>query len=135
MAEVSDRISMESISIQKVSEPDASYSLGRKGNVTNWFDKEDFKEGYYSIKDTMGELMAHPGTGAILGKLMEQVIASRGDVAKAANQNAKLQKMMAKMSLESLLKQAGDTVPPEQIKQLNVALQQFEKPKQGELKK
>ena len=58
---------------------------------------------------------------------MQQAIASRGDVAKAANQNENLQKMMAGMSLESLLKQAGDAVKPEQIKALNGALQQVKK--------
>lgn len=122
----------DQIVIQKAAQPDPSYRFGRKGDVTNWFDKEDFKEGYYSIRDTMGELTAHPGTGAIITRMMEKVTASRGDVAKAANQNAALQKMMAGMSLESLLKQAGDTVSPEQIKQLNAALQKFEKSKKEE---
>ncbi|HJC24843.1 MAG TPA: family 43 glycosylhydrolase [Candidatus Eisenbergiella merdavium] len=128
-ARTADGVCTDKIVIRRVSEADPAYSLGRKGDVANWFDKEDLKEGYYSIKDTLGELTAHPGTGAIINRMMEKVAASRGDVAKAANQNAALQKMMAGMSLESLLKQAGDALLPEQIKALNAALQKFEKPK------
>ncbi len=86
-----------------------------------------FKPGYYSIKDTLGALMAHPATGAIVGRLMAQASASRGDVAKSTAGNANLQKMMAGMKLESLLKQAGDAVAPEQVKALNAALQKVKK--------
>lgn len=55
------------------------------------------------------------------------MIASRGDVAKSANNNANLQKMMAGMSFQSLLKQAGDAVPAELVKQLNARLQKIKK--------
>lgn len=116
---------MDSITVEKADTPDPAYRFGSAGDVTNWFDKLD--ECCYSIKDPLGVLMSHPQTGPIVGRLMQQAIASRGDVAKAANQNENLQKMMAGMSLESLLKQAGDAVKPEQIKALNGALQQVKK--------
>lgn len=57
----------------------------------------------------------------------EQAQASRGDVAKAASGNKNPEKMMAGMSLQSLLKQAGDAIKPDQIKALNAALQQVKK--------
>ena len=75
----------------------------------------------------MGALSQNPQTAAILGRMMERMTASRGDVAKEANNNANLQKMMAELSLESLIKQAGDSVPGEMIRSLNAALQKIKK--------
>ncbi|MCR5162070.1 MAG: glycoside hydrolase family 2 protein [Lachnospiraceae bacterium] len=98
-----------------------------KQKVINWFDKEEFDPTCYSIKNTMGELSRNMHTAAILAKMMERMTASRGDVAKSANQNASLQKMMAGMTLESLIKQAGDAVPEEMIRNLNSALQKIKK--------
>ena len=53
---------------------------------------------------------------------------SRGDVAKSTMGNEMLQKLMAKMSLQDLLKQAGEkAVPKEAVKQLNAMLQKIAK--------
>ncbi len=117
----------DTITIRRADKPNPDYCLGRTGDVVNWFDQANFKPGYYSIQDTLGALMAHPGTGAIVGRMMAQATASRGDVAKSANENPNLQKMLSVMSLQSLLKQAGDAIPPEQVKALNAALQKFKK--------
>lgn len=117
----------DTITVKKVDTSDPAYQFAQEGGITNWFDKEDFKPDCFSIQDTMGELLAHPKAGAIVGRLMAQASASRGDVAKSTAGNANLQKMMAGMSLQSLLKQAGDAVKPEQIKQLNAMLQQIKK--------
>ncbi len=118
---------VDTITIRKVERPDPAYQFVQNGSIVNWFEKEDFKPGYFSIKDTLGELLAHPEAGAIVGQLMAQASASRGDVAKSTAGNANLQKMMAGMSLQSLLKQAGDAVTTEQVKQLNATLQQIKK--------
>ena len=116
----------DTISIRKVESPDPAYQF-QKAEVVNWFDREDFKPDCFSIKDTLGELLAHPKAGIIVGRMMDQARASRGDVASAAKGNANLQKMMAGMSLQSLLKQAGPAVKSEQVRQLNAALQQIRK--------
>ena len=71
----------------------------------------------------MGALSQNPQTAVILGRMMERMTASRGDVAKSANKNLNLQKMMAGLPLESLIKQAGDSVPAEMVRNLNNALQ------------
>ncbi len=117
----------DTITVRKADKPNPDYRFGTSGDVVNWFDQDDFKPGYYSIKDTLGALMAHPGTGPIVGKMMAQAAASRGDVATSTSGNKNLQRMLSVMSLQSLLKQAGDAIPPEQIKALNSALQQFKK--------
>lgn len=111
------------ITVKRAEKADPAYQFAQEGGIVNWFDKDDFKDGYFSIKDTMGALLAHPEAGKIVGRLMVQASASRGDVAKSTSGNANLQRMMAGMSLQNLLKQAGDAVKPEQIKQLNAALQ------------
>lgn len=118
----------DEIFIRKVSEPDPSYQYIQKGGVVNWFDKEDFNENCYSIKDTYGDLLADPRTAAIVGKLMEGAAASRGDVAESVKDNPNLLRMMSRTTLESLLNSAGDAIKPEQIKGLNAALQKIRKP-------
>ena len=114
------------MTLRRVSEPNPAY-LFRKQAVINWFDAADYDPSCYSIKDSMGALSQNPQTAAILVRMMERMTASRGDVAKAANDNANLQKMMAGLSLESLIKQAGDSVPGEMIRSLNAALQKIKK--------
>ncbi len=115
----------DTMTVVKTEKPNEDY-IFNKTIVVNWFDKEDYKPEYYSIKDTMGELQQHPETAAILEGMMAKMRASRGDVAEASVNNANLQKMMARMTLESLLKQAG-SVPEEAVRALNGALQRIKK--------
>lgn len=120
--EQSDRIE-----IQRVKKEDPAYRMLERKEVVNWFNQDALDETCFSIRDTMGEIMANPAGAAILGRIMQKASASRGDVAQAANQNANLQKMMAGMPLESLLKQAGKAVSGEDIRNLNAALQKVKK--------
>lgn len=117
----------DTMTVRKVDQPNLAYRFGQSGGIVNWFDKEDFKPGYYSIKDTLGELRANPETGPIVNALMAKASASRGDVATSTAGNANLQRMLGGMTLQSLLKQAGDAVPKEAVKQLNDALQRVKK--------
>ena len=71
--------------------------------------------------------MAHPQAGKLVGNLMRKIVESRGDVAKTANKNPNLQKMLAGMSFQALLKQAGDSVSEATYKELNAALQKISK--------
>ncbi|MBQ6035857.1 MAG: glycoside hydrolase family 2 protein [Lachnospiraceae bacterium] len=116
----------DEMTIVRAAEENPDYYI-RKKTVVNWFDREDYDPTCFSIKDTMGALSQNPQTAAILGRMMERMTASRGDVAKSANNNPNLKKMMAGLSLESLIKQAGDSVPAEMIKSLNNALQKIKK--------
>ena len=116
----------DEMTLRRVAEPNPAY-LFRKQKVINWFDAAPLDSTCFSIKDTMGELSANPQTGAILARMMSRMTAARGDVAKGANENPNLKKMMAGLSLESLIKQAGDAVPEEMIRNLNAALQRIKK--------
>lgn len=114
------------MTIRKVKKANPDY-LFRKEEVVNWFNRDTFKPDCYSVQDTLGTLMQHPQTAAIVGRMMQTAKASRGDVAAATAGNANLERMMAGMTLQSLLKQAGPAIKPEQIKNLNAALQQIQK--------
>lgn len=47
--------------------------------------------------------------------------------AESVKDNPALQRMMQRMTLQSMLKQAGDVIKPEDIKALNDALQKIKK--------
>ena len=115
------------ILVRKVAEPNPEYIFNKAGDVVNWFDKEDIDPACYSVHDTLGDIAKCPEANAIVEKMMEGAAASRGDVAASVKDNPALKRMMARMTLQSLLKQAGDAVPEGAVKQLNAALQQLKK--------
>lgn len=117
----------DAITIRKTAEPNLSYIFGGRKKVANWFDEEDFDSSCWSIRDSLGALMANEQTKPIVGALMARIVASRGDVAKSANKNPNLQKMIAGMSLQALFRKAGDAVPQEMTKALNDQLQKIRK--------
>lgn len=118
----------DTINIRHVQQPNASYRFGTSGGVANWFDEADFDSSCYSVRDTLGALQANSQAAELVNAIMAKATASRGDVARSASRNASLQKMKAAMSLESLLKRAGENViPAEAVKQLNTALQKIRK--------
>ena len=117
----------DSMVIRRVEAPDASYRFSKSGGISNWFDEADFRTDCFSIRDSFGALMAHPEASKIVGAVMAKMRAKRGEVAQSAGNNANLQKMMAGMSFEALLKKGGDAVPVEMIKQINEQLQKIRK--------
>ena len=77
--------------------------------------------------NTLGEIAKSPEANAIVQRLTDKASASRGDVAESVKDNPALQRMMQRMTLQSMLKQAGDVIKPEDIKALNDALQKIKK--------
>ncbi len=117
----------DEITIKKVAEVNKDYLFVKEGDIVNWFDKEDLRKDCYSIGDTLGEIAKSPEANAIVQKLTAKASASRGDVAESVKDNPALQRMMQRMTLQSMLKQAGDVIKPEDIKALNDALQKIKK--------
>lgn len=117
----------DEITVKKVQKSNQDYIFNKQGDVVNWFDRDDFKADHYSISDTLGELAQNEMANVIVQRLMAQASASRGDVAESVKDNPALQRMMQRMTLVSLLKQAGDAVSEEQMKALNDALQKIPK--------
>lgn len=115
----------DAIRISHVSEADPSYTMpSRKEAVNNWFD-EEIDPSCYSVEDKLGEIEKSPKAGPVVMAMMEKAAASRGDVATSVKDNPALQKMLARQTLISMLKQAG--TDPEQIKELNRILQGIKK--------
>ena len=114
--------------IQRVSKPNPSYFF-RRETVINWFDREAMDSTCYSIQDTMGELKQNPVSYSFVEKIMAKVRASRGDVAREAGVNENLEKMLAGIPFEKLLRQARNALSTEEIRNLNEQLQKIKKQK------
>ena len=77
----------DAMTIRRVEKANADY-VKPGTQVTNWFDREDeiVREGYFSIKDSMGTVKAHEEAKAVLDKLLAplqaKIIEAYGDVAK-----------------------------------------------------
>ncbi len=116
----------DSMVIRRVSQPDEDYIFNKAAStVTNWFDADEIDPSCFSIQDTLGEIRSHPQAGAIVNAMMAKGASERGDVAEAVKDNPALQRMMARMTMLSLLKQGG--ADEESIKQLNRVLQGIKK--------
>ena len=112
--------------LRKVDAPDGSYIFNKAAAaITNWFDADDLDPACFSINDKLSDIQMNPQAGAILNAMMAKAAAARGDVADSVKDNPALQRMMGRMTLASLLKQAG--TDEESIKQLNRVLQGIRK--------
>ena len=116
------------ILVNKVDTPNPAYAMANRREVVNWFDGE-LDESCWSVKDNMAAAMADAKVGPILKQISDKAAASRGDVAAAVKDNpalvAMMQRAMQRMTIESMLKQAGASI--EDIKQLNRVLQGISK--------
>lgn len=117
----------DEITIRKVAEVNPDYVMGEIKEIVNWFDDEEYKPDYYSIKDKMSDLQASPKAGAILAGMMQQGAGARGDVAESVKDNPNLVRMMGRMTLESMLGHMKDSITEDQVKGLNRMLQQIKK--------
>ena len=116
----------DTMCVRRVSEPDASYVYNKAAAaVTNWFDAGELDPSCFSINDTLGEIRAHPQAGPIVEQMMARFTAARGDVAESVKDNPALQRMMSRITMVSLLKQAG--ADEESIRGLNRVLQGIKK--------
>ena len=112
--------------VRRVDQADESYIFNKAAAaVTNWFDADELDPECFSINDKLSDIQQNPQAGAILNAMMAKAAASRGDVADSVKDNPALQRMMGRMTLVSLLKQAG--TDEESIKQLNRVLQGIKK--------
>ena len=113
----------DAIVLRRVAEPNPAYSLGAATPADNWFNDIVLDPGCYSIQDTLDDIRKSPEAGAVLERIMAQGASSRGDVADAVKDNPDLQRMLGKMTLESLFKRGGGSV--DDLKGINEILQRF----------
>ena len=123
---------VDTMTICKVDVPNKAY-IKEGADVVNWFDREDevVREGFFSIKDSMGDIKANPEAKAVFDEmaapLQAKAAEAYGDVAKNVKLPPEVQAMMDKMSVEATLKQMGKLVTPEFVHKLNFSLNQVKK--------
>lgn len=125
----------DEITIRKVEQPNPSYRMeGGRAEVVDWFDREDeiVREGYFSIKDCMADVKGNPEAAQVLERMLnplrEKVMSSfGGDAARMVKIPESARAMMDQMSVEATLKQLGQMVPKQFIRDLNHALNQIKK--------
>lgn len=118
----------DKIMIRKAEVPNPDYRLPNSG-IHNWFDEPgmEFPAGYLSIKDTMGDIHAIPEGARIVDAFIAEAAKKRGDVAKEIESNELMDQMMNRTTLESLLKQAGESASTEAVIALNQKLNKIRK--------
>lgn len=118
----------DEMDIKKVNIENKNYICENKAVLVNWFEEaKDLKDNYFSIKDKVKDIKAHPIAGTIYGKMMAEAMKSFGDVGKKVVIPKEMQEKMDNMSLEDNLKMAGHLVKPEMIKEINKVLQGIKK--------
>lgn len=123
----------DEITLQRVDEPNPSYVVpvsadddGGEG-ARNWFlslqeelgavDEMTFDSAFFSLKDTLEEVMAHPEAGEVL----------RGMLGKGGTFNEGMMKMLGKIKLEKIVDMAAEKFPEGVPALLNAKLQKIKK--------
>lgn len=121
----------DSIRIQKVSKPNESYILAQSG-ITNWFERDEmlYPKGYFSLKDTISDIMAVPEAAEAVRGLQKKLL-SAGERSRVpvgfANNDGGSQRIQ--ISFKSILRNMlGDTLDPNELLEVNRALNQIKKP-------
>ncbi len=117
----------DTIEIHKTEKENPAYRMASQQEVVNWFDQEELDPDYFSINDTMGEIMQSPQGAQLISAMIKKAAASRGDVAQSTNGNANMMKMLGRMKVTAILKQAPDALSKEEIQALNRTLQTIHK--------
>ena len=115
--------------ICKVDTFNEAYKLKEKGAILNWFDITE-PEGYFSLNDTMGAIMANPQGALLIGGLMQQMKKNAGGMAAGFEVNEGMMQMMngfTVIRLANLMGTAGITFTKEQLLGLNAQLNQIKK--------
>ena len=122
----------DAMTIRKVEKANPAY-YKEGGEVVNWFDRDDeiIREGYFSIRDSMGDVKTNAQAETVLNELLAplqaKAVEAYGDVAKNIEMPESMKKMMDKLSVEASLRQMGKLVTAEFVHKLNAALNQIPK--------
>ena len=119
--------------IRKVDEFNEAYRLKEKGAVLNWFDITE-PEGYYSLNDTIDDIMKAQGGAAFIKGLLGKMMAGKGDgdsVQSAAMANNEgMMKMMGGFTvlrLLNLMESMAEPLTKEQLLEINTQLNQIKR--------
>ena len=118
--------------INKVEKFNEKYRLKEKGAILNWFDI-NAPEGYFSLNDKIGDILANPEGQKLFGDLMKQFFGGDGEEKKKAagfEISPAMMKMLGGFTVLRAMSMAGSaniTVTKEQLLALNEALNKIKK--------
>ncbi|KRB35152.1 glycoside hydrolase family 2 protein [Microbacterium sp. Root180] len=112
----------DTILLRKVDEVPAA-SVMPTTTIANWFDDAELPSptGFYSIRDTLADIKRSEDGARLIASVMDAMATSRGEVGKGVQIPPSMLKIIDRMSVEKLLRQAGE-VPIEQVAALNAQL-------------
>ena len=113
--------------IRKVDTFNEAYRLKEKGAVLNWFDVTA-PEGYFSLNDKVGDVLANPEGAALFSQLMKQVMTAPGG--KGLEMTPVMLEMMngfTVLRLTSMMSAMKITFTKEQLLELNERLNRIAK--------
>lgn len=126
---------MDEITLKRVEQPNPDYVLPFGGEeIQNWFDDHgkkvvfEFPEGYYSVKDSVDDIMKNPFGLKIMQGMLEGI--SKSFSGAGIEMSPDLLKMLGSQSIErlaSLAGMSGRKFPKEMLLQLNQMLNQIKK--------
>lgn len=122
----------DSIFVRKVDEPNPDYILPVQQEISNWLEDIDlqFPEGYFSIKDTIGDIiMTEEGQALFRQITEEQSKQTTGMSAMASTieiSEEMRMRLMKDMTMETIIKSVN--LPAEKIVEINRKLNQIRKP-------
>lgn len=121
----------DQISIRKVDTPNPAYIFKEQVSVKNWFEEEGMEviPGYYSIKDTLGDICKSPEGAAFIDQLQEQIAKNSpmASMSKGVVMTDQIKKMMMRFTVENLLKQTGGDPDPKMVVAINKQLSKIKK--------
>lgn len=128
-------ICSDEIELKRVSKPHAEYRLEGDTDAGNWFQDSygnaqevSVVEGYFSINDKLGDVMANQEGAALIQKLMDTVIDSMAGESSGGIKISKgMMKMLSSMTFESIGKMAGGRLPKGAMYELNKELNKIKK--------
>ncbi len=117
--------------INKVEKFNEKYRLKEKGAVLNWFDV-NAPEGYFSLNDKIGDILANPEGQALVGNMMKQFMGGEDGKKKVAGfeLSPAMMKMLGGFTVLRAMSMAGTaniTVTKEQLLALNSELNKIKK--------
>lgn len=113
--------------VLQIASPDELKQKPKTGKaVTNWFD-DPINPKYYSLDDSINDLLANPKTKRIYEKILAKATSAFGDVAKESKMPPAMAKKMNSIPLTKQLRMVSRAFKPGEIEQYNRELQQIPK--------
>lgn len=120
--------------IKRVDQPNPDYVFNNgTSTVANWFDREGkkvefrFPEGYFSIRDKIGDLMKHPQAAALVGQVMQGMASGDSAMGSQFKTSDAMLKMAMAFTIERIALMLGDKIPREMLYALNEKLNKIRK--------